>query len=462
MPNQQLIDHIKQAQAAGQSKEQIRSALLGVGWREKDTDDALSGAVFPDQLATIGASHSSKMIIIAVSLAAVLLFAGGGLAYYFYFYESLRQEPVEAEPQQQQREYLIATGIIRANDSVKVDSFRKAMFPIGTDDGVGAGLYSLELLDNDKKVLFIRHFELKNISDSGESSLFEEKIPYHAQTKSIILKHGTKILNTISISPNKPVVTVTYPNGGEVLSGEQIISWDATDADGDVLVYDILYSEDRGNKWYAIAVDIDKNSLVWDTTRAPSTSEALVRVMATDGVNMGQDDSDFVFTISEKSPKAIIISPASGTAYMLGEPIIFRGDGRLANEPILEDDSLVWSSDKDGIIGSGQAIDVRSLSSGVHMITLTARDSKGNSGADFIAIKISQEGDDDGDKIENNVDNCPRVSNFDQADFDKDGAGDRCDDFDHDGWQDDIDNCRSIPNDQKDSDKDGFGDVCDG
>jgi len=34
MPNQQLIDYIKQAQAAGQSKEQIRSALLGAGWRE--------------------------------------------------------------------------------------------------------------------------------------------------------------------------------------------------------------------------------------------------------------------------------------------------------------------------------------------------------------------------------------------------------------------------------------------
>ena len=220
MPNQQLIDYIKQAQAAGQSKEQIRAALLGAGWQEQDVDDVLSGAVLPVQSATSGASHSSKLIIIAVFLAAILFIAGGGLAYYFYFYESARQEQMKAEPQQQQREYLIATGIIRANDSVKVDSFRKAMFPIGTDDGVGAGLYSLELLDNDKKVLFIRHFELKNISDSGESSLFEEKIPYHAQTKSIILKHGTKILNTISISPNKPVVTVTYPNGSEVLSGE--------------------------------------------------------------------------------------------------------------------------------------------------------------------------------------------------------------------------------------------------
>ena len=85
MPNQQLIDYIKQAQAAGQSKEQIRAALLGAGWQEQDVDDVLSGAVLPVQSATSGASHSSKLIIIAVLLAAILFIAGGGLAYFFIF-----------------------------------------------------------------------------------------------------------------------------------------------------------------------------------------------------------------------------------------------------------------------------------------------------------------------------------------------------------------------------------------
>ena len=44
MSNQQLIDYIKQAQAAGQSKEQIRAALLGSGWQEADVDEALVAA----------------------------------------------------------------------------------------------------------------------------------------------------------------------------------------------------------------------------------------------------------------------------------------------------------------------------------------------------------------------------------------------------------------------------------
>ena len=94
MSSQQLIDYIKQAQTAGQSKEQIRSALLGAGWQGKDVDDALSGAVFPAQSVTPGASHPSKLIIIAVSLAAVLFIAGGGFAYWYFAYEP-KQEVIQ-------------------------------------------------------------------------------------------------------------------------------------------------------------------------------------------------------------------------------------------------------------------------------------------------------------------------------------------------------------------------------
>jgi hypothetical protein len=62
-------------------------------------------------------------------------------------------------------------------------------------------------------------------------------------------------------------------------------------------------------------------------------------------------------------------------------------------------------------------------------------------------------------------DNCLITRNADQADLDRDGAGDLCDDdADGDGAEAarGADNCRLAPNpDQADANGDGFGDACD-
>lgn len=84
-------------------------------------------------------------------------------------------------------------------------------------------------------------------------------------------------------------------------------------------------------------------------------------------------------------------------------------------------------------------------------------------------------GDDfDADGVASKEDNCPTISNKNQADKDGDNIGDVCDnaknvknysqsDIDGDGIADIIDNCKLAENaDQKDKDKDGYGDECDG
>lgn len=107
--------------------------------------------------------------------------------------------------------------------------------------------------------------------------------------------------------------------------------------------------------------------------------------------------------------------------------------------------------------------------------------------------------DTDGDGVGNNGDNCPMVANADQDDYDNDNLGNSCDpdddndglsdseesqagtdplnpdtdgdgindsasptDVDHDGVNNDVDNCRGTPNyNQSDIDGDGVGDACD-
>jgi len=62
---------------------------------------------------------------------------------------------------------------------------------------------------------------------------------------------------------------------------------------------------------------------------------------------------------------------------------------------------------------------------------------------DFTIVGL---GDTDGDGISDDIDNCPGISNADQADFDNDGDGDVCDnDIDGDGVINVNDNCNETP-----------------
>jgi hypothetical protein len=73
--------------------------------------------------------------------------------------------------------------------------------------------------------------------------------------------------------------------------------------------------------------------------------------------------------------------------------------------------------------------------------------------------------DADDDGVPNTTDNCKAIANADQADHDKDGAGDACDahpDVDGDGVDDGADNCVDAVNaGQADQDGDHVGDACD-
>ncbi len=95
---------------------------------------------------------------------------------------------------------------------------------------------------------------------------------------------------------------------------------------------------------------------------------------------------------------------------------------------------------------------------------------------DGCSSACTKEPDQDDDGIPDDVDNCPKDKNHDQADCDHDGKGDACDnDWDNDGKADGVDNCApdhtkcqdaatlaSLSNpDQADMDHDGIGDVCD-
>jgi hypothetical protein len=101
-----------------------------------------------------------------------------------------------------------------------------------------------------------------------------------------------------------PVVTVTSPNGGEIIEGAtNSITWTAQDPNRDSLTYDILYSVNGGGSWTPIATGHPSMSINWDASSVPESMDALIRVIAIDYELAGQDDSDMVFYVESEGPQ---------------------------------------------------------------------------------------------------------------------------------------------------------------
>lgn len=88
------------------------------------------------------------------------------------------------------------------------------------------------------------------------------------------------------------------------------------------------------------------------------------------------DGGDGGFTPGENAPPVVnITNPADGTRFEEGQPVPLRATALDAEDGLLEGESVVWTSDKDGRIATGTAANPVNLSVGDHAITATATDS---------------------------------------------------------------------------------------
>lgn len=112
------------------------------------------------------------------------------------------------------------------------------------------------------------------------------------------------ILAEREVTYNSPTVQVTYPNGGEEFKvGDTInIEWEGHDQDQDTLTYTLAFSNDSGENWIPMAFDIKETSFEWNTFDQ-SAGEYLIKVITSDGVNVGEDTSDGGFFLPKTKVK---------------------------------------------------------------------------------------------------------------------------------------------------------------
>jgi len=102
-----------------------------------------------------------------------------------------------------------------------------------------------------------------------------------------------------------------------------------------------------------------------------------------------QNNAISINPIINNAPTSNIIKPENQSSFIVNDNILFEGLGNDTEDGLLESNSLIWSSSIDGEIGYGKTLTKNNLSTGTHIITLTAHDSNEAEGIYTITIYIS-------------------------------------------------------------------------
>ncbi len=122
-----------------------------------------------------------------------------------------------------------------------------------------------------------------------------------------------------------PEPKITFPKGGETLSGKVVIEWEkAVDIYGHEITYSVSYSADSGVSWVLLASDLPDTSYSWATTSVSDGSNYMIKINATCSEGKSKIDMSGEFIISNGPPSPIPllllvgILGAIGTAFVLG------------------------------------------------------------------------------------------------------------------------------------------------
>jgi hypothetical protein len=116
----------------------------------------------------------------------------------------------------------------------------------------------------------------------------------------------------------------------------------------------------------------------------PVSGDPTVATIGVGGVIFAQRPS-----LVQWPPVVSILVPANGASFNTGATIDFLGSANDVEDGDLSA-GLVWTSNKDGQIGTGASFFTNTLSRGVHTITASATDSGGKTGSATIQITVGK------------------------------------------------------------------------
>jgi hypothetical protein len=162
------------------------------------------------------------------------------------------------------------------------------------------------------------HFDGFSVADAQVAGpawfLFTVPYPQNAARIQIRRASGNVLLAERTVSASAPSLTLHAPPA--VWTGRQTITWDATSG----TFFALSVSTDGGATWEGLALNFDEKRADLETISLPNTTQAHIRVAATDGVRT-RVVTRGPFTIANP-PVVSFVSPPEGSVADPGLPIV--------------------------------------------------------------------------------------------------------------------------------------------
>jgi hypothetical protein len=188
------------------------------------------------------------------------------------------------------------------------------------------------------------------------SPAFHAVRPLPEDATQVQLQCGDRLLWWARQAARGPRVSIVSPRGGERFkAGEAtVVRWTAQGAEGSALRFNVSYSPD-GKRWLPVAAGIRESQVPLHLAYAPGSTQARVRVMASDGFSAGQALSR-PFTVGDQLPWLSIVRPGPDAVFLQYDPIVLEALGYDLERGVLDGDEVSWTSSRDGELGPGRVL----------------------------------------------------------------------------------------------------------
>ena len=258
------------------------------------------------------------------------------------------------------------------------------------------GNYAIRLLDSlgatlaDYSFAPIVEADAVTPGGSGTPELgFGYAVPFVAGTHEVrILDNsaGGAVLTSALVSAHAPVVAdVAVQGAPDPLTGLVSVTWTASDADNDVLHFDLYLARNNGVTLQPLQMGLSATSAQIDTSTLGGGSVQF-RVMASDGLQTAYADSP-TLVLTNKPPRPRILLPGADAHVYLGQVVNLQGEAMDSQDSAIADSGLAWSSQQ-GALGTGAQLSVTDLPVGVNVVTLTATNSASLTATSVIRITV--------------------------------------------------------------------------